>query len=106
MRYASNSNDSPEILLTKRATILCSLSADRCQHGNERVNEEDQGSVAHEQFVNMRMNNLDFAQLRFIDEALDRIASGDMESARSRSGLAQPRWGEIKRSNGTAVAHQ
>ena len=75
--YASNSSDFPEILLRKRATILSSLSADHCQAGNERVNEEDQGAAAHEQFVSMRINNLDYAQLRLIDEALDRIASGD-----------------------------
>jgi DnaK suppressor protein len=63
-------------LLKKRAEILSALRLDRGQT-NERVAEEDQGTVAHEEFVTMRLNHLDYAQLRMIDEALDRIASGD-----------------------------
>lgn len=81
--HSSNSSDFPEILLRKREMILSSLGTDRRQGGNERVNEEDQGTVAHEEFVNMRMNRLDYAQLRLIDEALDRIASGDYGSCLS-----------------------
>jgi DnaK suppressor protein len=63
-------------LLKKRALILSALRVDRGQP-NERVGEEDQGTVAHEQFVSMRLNRLDYAQLRMIDEALDRLDSGD-----------------------------
>ncbi len=63
-------------LLKKRAQILSALRLDRGQ-SNERVPEEDQGTVAHEEFVSMRLNHLDYSQLRMIDEALDRLASGD-----------------------------
>ncbi len=63
-------------LLNKRAQILSALRLDRGKP-NERVNEEDQGTVAHEEFVSMRLNHLDYAQLRLIDEALDRVESGD-----------------------------
>jgi DnaK suppressor protein len=65
-----------QALLKKRAQILSALRLDRGQP-NERVAEEDQSTVAHEEFVSMRLNRLDYAQLRMIDEALDRIASGD-----------------------------
>jgi DnaK suppressor protein len=65
-----------QALLKKRAMILSALRLDRGQP-NERVAEEDQGTVAHEEFVSMRLNRLEYTQLRLIDEALDRLASGD-----------------------------
>jgi DnaK suppressor protein len=65
-----------QALLRKRAQLLSALRIDRGQ-ANERVAEEDQGTVAHEEFVSMRLNRLDYVQLRMIDEALDRIESGD-----------------------------
>jgi len=65
-----------QALLKKRAQILSALRQDRGQ-SNERVAEEDQGTVAHEEFVSMRLNHLDYAQLRLINEALDRVTSGD-----------------------------
>ena len=63
-------------LLLKRAMILSALRLDRVQP-NERIAEEDQGTVAHEEFVIMRLSHLDHAQLRMIDEALDRFESGE-----------------------------
>jgi DnaK suppressor protein len=65
-----------QALLRKRAQILAALRLERGL-SNERVADEDQGTVAHEEFVSMRLNRLDFSQLRMIDEALDRIESGD-----------------------------
>jgi len=65
-----------QALLNKRALLLSALRLDRPQT-NERVAEEDQGTVAHEEFVSMRLNHLDYSQLRMIDEALDRLESGD-----------------------------
>ena len=65
-----------QALLMKRAAILSALRLERGQ-SNERVAEEDQGTIAHEQFVSTRLNHLDYAQLRLIDEALDRLESGD-----------------------------
>jgi len=65
-----------QALLKKRDLILSALRLDRGQP-NERVPEEDQGTVAHEEFVSMRLNRLDYAQLRMIDEALGRLESGD-----------------------------
>jgi DnaK suppressor protein len=66
-----------QALLKKRAQILSGLRLDRGQANERAKEEEDQGAIAHEEFVSMRLNHLDYAQLRLIDEALDRIESGD-----------------------------
>jgi len=42
-----------------------------------RVAEEDQAQISHDEFVSLHMNSLDYVQLRLIEEALDRIQSGD-----------------------------
>jgi len=65
-----------QALLRKRALLLSALRSDRGQ-ANERVAEEDQGTVAHEEFVSMRLNRLDYSQLKLINEALDRMEAGD-----------------------------
>jgi DnaK suppressor protein len=41
------------------------------------VAEDDQAQMSHDEFVSLRMNSLDYVQLRLIEEALDRIRSGD-----------------------------
>lgn len=42
-----------------------------------RVAEEDQAQITHDEFVALRLNRLDYVQLRMIEEALDRLDSGD-----------------------------
>ncbi len=42
-----------------------------------RVAEDDQAQISHEEFVSLHLNRLDYGQLRLIDEALDRLSSGD-----------------------------
>lgn len=42
-----------------------------------RVSEEDQAQASHEEFVSLRLNGLDYEKLRMVDEALDRIDSGE-----------------------------
>ena len=42
-----------------------------------RVAEEDQAQMSHDEFVSLHLNSLDYVQLRLIEEALDRIQSGD-----------------------------
>ena len=42
-----------------------------------RVAEDDQAQISHEEFVSLHLNRLDYGQLRLVDEALDRLASGD-----------------------------
>ena len=42
-----------------------------------RVAEEDQAQISHDEFISLRLNSLDYVQLRLIEEALDRLRSGD-----------------------------
>lgn len=42
-----------------------------------RVAEEDQAQMSHDEFISLHLNSLDYVQLRLIEEALDRIQSGD-----------------------------
>jgi DnaK suppressor protein len=42
-----------------------------------RVAEDDQAQISHDEFVSLRMNGLDYQQLRMVEEALDRLDSGD-----------------------------
>ncbi len=42
-----------------------------------RVGEEDQAQVSHDEFVNLRMNGIGYQQLRLVEEALDRLDTGD-----------------------------
>jgi DnaK suppressor protein len=41
-----------------------------------RVAEEDQAQIAHDEFVSLHLNSLDYTQLRLVEEALDRLDSG------------------------------
>jgi DnaK suppressor protein len=42
-----------------------------------RVAEDDQAQLSHDEFVSLHLNSLDYAQLRLVQEALDRLESGD-----------------------------
>jgi DnaK suppressor protein len=42
-----------------------------------RVAEEDQAQFLNDESVSLHLNVLDYAQLRLIEEALDRLDSGD-----------------------------
>jgi DnaK suppressor protein len=42
-----------------------------------RVAEEDQAQLSHDEFVSLHLNSLDYVQLRMVEEAIDRMESGD-----------------------------
>jgi DnaK suppressor protein len=42
-----------------------------------RVAEDDQAQLSHDEFISLRMNSLDYDQLRLVEEALDRLDTGD-----------------------------
>ena len=66
------------MLLTKREKVLAGLGIKfdtMAKMG--RVAEEDQAQMSHDEFVSLHINSLDYVQLRLIEEALDRIKSGD-----------------------------
>jgi len=67
-----------EMLLAKREEVLSGLGIkfDTLARMG-RVAEEDQAQITHDEFVSLRINSLDYGQLRMIEEALDRLNSGD-----------------------------
>ena len=65
-------------LIEKRASVLSGLGSrfdTMARMG--RVAEDDQAQISHDEFVSLRMNGLDYGQLRLVDEALDRLDAGD-----------------------------
>jgi DnaK suppressor protein len=56
-----------------------------------RVAEEDQAQITHDEFVSLRINSLDYGQLRMIEEALDRLKSGDYGVCLSCEGPIPPK---------------
>ena len=67
-----------EMLLEKRAEVLSGLGIKfdtLAQMG--RVAEDDQAQFSSDESVSLHLNTLDYAQLRLIEEALDRLDSGD-----------------------------
>jgi DnaK suppressor protein len=74
--------ESPEIyrcmLLEKRAQVLSGLGTkfDTLARMG-RVAEDDQAQLSHDESVSLHLNGLDYAQLRLVEEALDRMKTGD-----------------------------
>ena len=67
-----------KVLLEKRQQVMAGLGMKfdtLAKMG--RVAEEDQAQISHDEFISLRLNSLDYVQLRLIEEALDRIAAGD-----------------------------
>ena len=66
------------VLLDKKAVALAGLGAKA--HGltiADRGCEEDQAQYSLEEAVSLRLNGLEFSQLRQIQEALDRLQLGE-----------------------------
>jgi DnaK suppressor protein len=67
-----------QLLEEKRAEVTASLGAKFDTMARlGRVAEDDQAQISHDEFVSLRLNSLDYSQLRMIEEALDRLNSGD-----------------------------
>ena len=67
-----------EMLLEKRAEVLSGLGIKfDTLAGMGRVAEEDQAQFSSDESVSLHLNILDYRQLRLIEEALDRLDSGD-----------------------------
>jgi DnaK suppressor protein len=67
-----------QILVDKRAAVLSGLGTKfdtMARMG--RVAEDDQAQISHDEFVSLHLNSMDYAQLRLVEEALDRLNSGD-----------------------------
>ena len=67
-----------QVLIAKREQVMAGLGIKFDTMANMgRVAEEDQAQMSHDEFVSLHINSLDYVQLRLIEEALDRIHSGD-----------------------------
>lgn len=67
-----------ERLLLRRQEVLSGLGVKfDTLAAMGRVAEDDQAQISHDEFVSLRLNSLDYRQLRLINEALDRLASGE-----------------------------
>jgi DnaK suppressor protein len=66
------------MLLDKRADVLSGMGIKFDTLARlGRVAEDDQAQITHDEFISLRLNSLDYTQLRLVEEALDRIDSGD-----------------------------
>jgi DnaK suppressor protein len=65
-----------QLLLEKKREVLAGLGIklDALASG-DRVAEEDQAQLSHDEFVSVRLNSLDNLLLRLVNEALDRMDS-------------------------------
>lgn len=67
-----------ERLLEKRRSVLSGLGVRFDTVASMgRVAEEDQAQISHDEFISLHLNSQDYAQLRLVNEALDRMESGD-----------------------------
>jgi DnaK suppressor protein len=75
---AENGEGYRQRLLEKRTQFLSGLGTkfDTLARMG-RVAEEDQAQLSHDEFVSLHLNSMDYTQLKLVDEALDRLNSGD-----------------------------
>ncbi|MFN0171015.1 MAG: TraR/DksA family transcriptional regulator [Bryobacteraceae bacterium] len=67
-----------QTLTEKKNSILFALGAKvTTLTRSDRLGEDDQAQHSHEEFISLRLNGMEYSQLRQIQEALDRIQSGD-----------------------------
>lgn len=67
-----------ERLLEKRRSVLSGLGVRFDTVASMgRVAEEDQAQISHDEFISLHLNSQDYSQLRLVNEALDRMESGD-----------------------------
>ena len=78
VKVESDGNGHRARLMEKRASVLSGLGTRFDTLASMgRVAEDDQAQLSHDEFVSLRMNGLDYRQLRLVDEALDRLDTGD-----------------------------
>jgi DnaK suppressor protein len=67
-----------KLLLAKKEEVLSSLGLQfDALAAVGRVGEEDQAQIIHDEFISLHLNSMDYAKLRDVTEALDRLDAGD-----------------------------
>lgn len=89
---ARNGNGTPSVdyralLLANRTEVLANLGMkfDALASAG-RVAEEDQAQVTHDEFVSLSLNRMEHQKLRQIQQALDRLDSGEYGVCQSCDG--------------------
>jgi DnaK suppressor protein len=71
-------DDYRRMLLAKRKEVMTGLGSKfDSLAAMGRVAEDDQAQVSHDEFISLHLNSLDHLQLRLVEEALNRLDSGD-----------------------------
>jgi DnaK suppressor protein len=77
-RHSRQRADYRQSLLEKRGEVLSSLGIKFDTLASMgRVAEEDQAQATHDEFISLQLNSLDYEQLKLVEEALERLESGD-----------------------------
>jgi RNA polymerase-binding transcription factor DksA/DNA-binding NarL/FixJ family response regulator len=80
------------LLLKKRKELMALLRLDQTGSlQSERVAEDDQPTLLHDQFVSVRVNNLNYRQLTLVEEALARIERGEFGNCAGCGAKISPR---------------
>ena len=67
-----------QLLLIEKANVLANLGFRPATPAAEgRLGEEDQAQVSNDEFVSVRLNNLEYKKLRLLNAALDRLREGE-----------------------------
>lgn len=75
---ATDKSTFKQMLVAKRQEIISALDIKfDTLAGMGRVAEDDQAQISHDEFISLQKNRIDYGQLRLIEEALDRVHSGD-----------------------------
>ena len=82
MKKTEQSQEAPEnyrqMLLDRRREVVSAMGGKfdtLAKMG--RVADDDQAQLSHDEFVSLRLNSLDYEQLRLVEQALDRLDAGD-----------------------------
>ena len=75
--HAAAGPDYTAALLQLKSEVMASLGVKfETIASMGRVNEEDQAQLSHDEFLQLRLNSLDYNKLRQVDEALARLKDG------------------------------
>ena len=74
----TGADDYHRMLLERRKQVLSGLGGKFDMMAKMgRVAEDDQAQISHDEFISLRLNSMDYGELRLVEEALDRMRSGD-----------------------------
>jgi DnaK suppressor protein len=77
-RRASQAPGYRTLLLERRASVLASMGVKSSGLAREgRLANDDEAQRSHDEFVTLHLSRLDYAQLLLVNEALDRLATGE-----------------------------